>query len=107
MKKKKKIHDIVLPIREELEAEVAAETSEFMGDRITAVGKCDVYAEKVADALISQDMDADVIYGEFDSKTHFWTECGKLIVDITVDQFGSYLPRILIGTYKEFPQYRR
>jgi hypothetical protein len=48
---------------------------------------------------------ATVVRGYFDGHDHFWTEVGDLIADVTVDQFGEYLPQVLIGTYKEWPQY--
>jgi len=59
--------------------------------------------------------------GDFDSEDafeeakhhpiHFWVEAGRFLIDISADQFQpeveDRIPAVVIGTYKEFPRYKK
>src|SRR5687768_9377003 len=74
-------------------------------------GCCDVYAERLLDCFDEHGIKGGkLIEGAFrcpDAKTRFhcWVEIGETIVDVTADQFAEFLPRIVIGTYADYPQY--
>jgi hypothetical protein len=104
----KKIRDIILPIRQELEEKMSLLLLDD-ANRITARGECDQWSPKVTKALNDNGLLAETVFGWYHDTTkenwceHFWTELDGLIVDITADQFGEFLPSIVIG--RNLPQY--
>ena len=79
-------------------------------ERLCAGGCCDCAAEDVAERMIQAGIPGQsvrIVRGEFRRHDHWWTELdGSIIIDTTVDQFGDHLPRVLVGTYDDYPDYR-
>lgn len=106
---------VVRPIRKTMERRIVECDEQVMlrKGRIRAIGQCDLYATEVTLALVLAGIQATTVVGHFyddlnkKCAIHFWTECNKWIVDITVDQFGQYLPGVLVGRYEDYPQYHK
>lgn len=104
---------IARPIRDRME-DVLRDTDEEGrygdADRVYAVGLCDMYAMEVSEQIVQRGLPATTVRGWFREpdgrlSDHFWTLCANFVVDITADQFGMHLPRVLIGTTTTWPQY--
>ena len=128
----KLIHDqiltVVQPVRDEIEQLTKDEYQEYLDyyinrekedpayyeDRISGKTRicspphCQIYAEKIMELLQKHGFNAKYIQATLKGKLHAWAEIGgDIIVDITADQFGEEFPPIVIGPYKEWPQYKK
>ncbi len=99
---------------------------ECVGPDGNLLGRCDVLAEKLRDALLEEGVTASQVVGSFrvdhdlredlaryyscaHRARHVWLEVHGYIVDATADQFNEFLitpmEDIVIGVYDEHPRY--
>lgn len=101
---------------------------ECVGPDGSLLGRCEVLAEKLCDALLKEGVTASQVVGSFrvdhdlrkdlaqyyscaHRARHVWLEVHGYIVDGTADQFNEFLitpmENIVIGIYDEHPRYTK
>lgn len=92
---RRKIVQVARRVRDQLEAD-APEPPD--GERVCArANDCYPWAVALASALEVAGFAPRVVRGRFRGDPHAWVVCAGLKADITLDQFGAHLPRVLVA----------